>query len=58
MFISYQQLNKITIKNKYPLSYIDDLFDLQGGSVFSMIDLRFVYHQLRIRDLDIKKTTF
>ena len=47
--IDYQMLNQITIKNKYPLPRIDDLFDqLQGDSVFSKIDLRSDYHQLRI----------
>ncbi|KAH0678949.1 hypothetical protein KY284_020034 [Solanum tuberosum] len=59
MFIDYRQLNKVTIKNKYPIPGIDDLFDqFQGASCFSKIDLRFVYHQLRVRDSDIPKTTF
>ncbi|KAA0039646.1 DNA/RNA polymerases superfamily protein [Cucumis melo var. makuwa] len=54
-----EELNKITIKNKYPLSRIDDLSDqLQGATVFSKIDLRLGYHQLRIKDSDIPKTTF
>ena len=45
MFIDYQQLNKVTIRNKYPLLWIEDLFDqLQGAEVFSKIYLRFVYH--------------
>ena len=57
--IDYRQLNKITIKNKYSLSRIDDLFDqLQGASMFSKIDLRFKYHQLRIKESDVPKTTF
>ena len=57
--IDYRQLNKITIKNKYPLSRIDDLFDqLQGASVFFKIDLKFDYHQLRIKESDVPKTTF
>ena len=57
--IDYQQLNKITIKNKYPLPRIDDLFDqLQGESVFFKIDLRFRYHQLRIKDFDLPKMAF
>ena len=57
--IDYQQLNKITIKNKYPLPRIDDLFDqLQGASVFSKIDLRSRYHKLRIKETDAPKTTF
>ena len=57
--IDYQQLNKITVKNKYPLLRIDDLFDqLQGASVFFKIDLRFGYHQLKIKELDVPKTAF
>lgn len=49
--INYQKLNKVTIKNKYPLPQIDDLFDqLKGALVFSMIDLRSGYHQLRIKE--------
>ena len=57
--IDYRQLNKITIKNKYPLPRIDDLFDqLQGESVFSKIDLRLGYHQLKIKESDVPKTTF
>ncbi|GKD81156.1 hypothetical protein Tco_1347995 [Tanacetum coccineum] len=59
MCINYQELNKLTIKNRYPLPRIDDLFDqLQGSSVYSMIDLRSGYHHLRVRDEDIPKTTF
>ena len=57
--IDYWQLNKMTIKNKYMLSRIDNLFDqLQGEKVFSKIDLRSEYHQLKIRELDVSKTTF
>ena len=57
--IDYRQLNKLTVKNKYPLPRIDDLFDqLKGASIFSKIDLRFGYHQLRIKDVDVHKTTF
>ncbi|KAI3776602.1 hypothetical protein L1987_46388 [Smallanthus sonchifolius] len=59
MCIDYQELNKVTIKNRYPLPRIDDLFDqLQGSSVYSKIDLRSGYHQLRVRDEDISKTAF
>ena len=58
VFLSFF-LNKLTIKNKYPLPRIDDLFDqLQGKTVFSKIDLRTGYHQLRIRDGHILKTAF
>ncbi|GKD64986.1 putative reverse transcriptase domain-containing protein, partial [Tanacetum coccineum] len=54
MCIDYRELNKLTIKNRYPLSRIDDLFDqLQGSSVYSKIDLRSGYHQLRIKEEDI-----
>ncbi|KZV15581.1 hypothetical protein F511_43351 [Dorcoceras hygrometricum] len=57
--IDYRQLNKATVKNKYPLPRIDDLFDqLQGSTVYSKIDLRSGYHQLRVRDEDIPKTVF
>ncbi|GJT20381.1 putative reverse transcriptase domain-containing protein [Tanacetum coccineum] len=59
MCIDYQELNKLTIKNRYPLPRIDDLFDqLQGLSVYSKINLRSGYHQLRVRDEDIPKTAF
>ncbi|GJT80605.1 putative reverse transcriptase domain-containing protein [Tanacetum coccineum] len=59
MCIDYRELNKLTVKNRYPLPRIDDLFDqLQGSSVYSKIDLRSVYHQLRVRDEDILKTAF
>nr|GFA29723.1 hypothetical protein [Tanacetum cinerariifolium] len=55
----YRELNKLTIKNRYPLLRIDDLFDqLQGSRYFSKIDLRFGYHQLRVRKEDIPKTAF
>jgi hypothetical protein len=59
MCVDYRFLNEVTIKNKYPLPRIDDLFDqLKGAYVFSKIDLRSGYHQLKIRAFDIPKTTF
>ncbi|GJY51085.1 putative reverse transcriptase domain-containing protein [Tanacetum coccineum] len=59
MCIDYRELNKLTVKNRYPLPRIDDLFDqLQGSSVYSKIDLRSGYHQLRVREEDILKTAF
>ncbi|GJT16292.1 putative reverse transcriptase domain-containing protein [Tanacetum coccineum] len=59
MCIDYRELNKLTVKNRYPLLRIDDLFDqLQGSRVYSKIDLRSGYHQLRVREEDIPKTAF
>ncbi|GKC36695.1 putative reverse transcriptase domain-containing protein, partial [Tanacetum coccineum] len=59
MCIDYRELNKLTVKNRYPLPRINDLFDqLQGSSVYSKIDLRSGYHQLRVREEDIPKTAF
>ncbi|GKA19681.1 putative reverse transcriptase domain-containing protein [Tanacetum coccineum] len=59
MCIDYRELNKLTVKNCYPLLRIDDLFDqLQGSSVYSKIDLRSGYHQLRIKEEDIPITAF
>jgi len=57
--IDYRQLNKVTIKNRYPLPRIDDLMDqLVGARVFSKIDLRSGYHQIKVKDEDMQKTTF
>ena len=57
--IDYRKLNQVTLKNKYPLPRIDDLFDqFRGATAFSKIDLRSRYHQLWIRESDIPKTTF
>ncbi|GKC96067.1 putative reverse transcriptase domain-containing protein [Tanacetum coccineum] len=59
MCIDYRKLNKLTVKNRYPLPRIDDLFDqLQGSKVYSKINLRSGYHQLRVREEDILKTAF
>ncbi|GKC14818.1 putative reverse transcriptase domain-containing protein, partial [Tanacetum coccineum] len=59
MCIDYRELNKLTVKNRYPLPRIDDLFDqLQGSSIYSKIKLRSGYHQLRVREEDIPKTAF
>ena len=57
--IDYRQLNRVTIKNRYPLLRIDDLFDqLKWVRVYSEIDLHIGYHQLRVREVDIPKTEF
>ena len=59
MCIDYRELNKVTMKNRYPLPRIDDLFDqLKGAQVFSKIDLRTGYHQLKVREEDVSKTAF
>jgi hypothetical protein len=57
--VDYRALNEVTVKNKYPLPRIDDLFDqLHGLCVFSKIDLQSEYHQLKVQECDIPKTTF
>ena len=57
--IDYSQLNRVTVKNRYPLPRIDDLFDqLRGARVYSKTHLRTGYHQLRVRETDIPKTSF
>jgi len=57
--VDYRQLNKVTIKNRYPLPRINDLMDrLVGEAVFSKIDLRSGYHQIRVKAKDLSKTTF
>nr|GFC44282.1 putative reverse transcriptase domain-containing protein [Tanacetum cinerariifolium] len=59
MCIDYRELNKLMVKNRYPLPRIDDLFDqLQGSSVYSKIDLRSGYHQLRVREENVLKMAF
>ena len=59
MCIDYRQINKVTVKNKYPMPRIEDLFDqLKGAGVFSKIDLRSRYYQLRVKEVDVPKTTF
>ena len=59
LYIDYRQLNKVTIKNRHSLHRIDDLFDqLRGARVYSKIDLRTGYHQLRVREIDIPKAAF
>jgi hypothetical protein len=59
MCVDYRSLNEVTIKNKYPLPKIEDLFDqMKGASIFSKIDLRLGYHQLKIWVSDIPKTAF
>jgi hypothetical protein len=59
MCVDYRSMNEVTIKNKYPLPRIEDLFDqMKGASVFSKIDLKSGYHQLRIQESNIPKTAF
>jgi hypothetical protein len=57
--IDYRQLNKLTVKNRYPLPRIDDLFDqFRGARVFSKIDLRTGYYQMKVKEGDVSKTAF
>jgi len=57
--IDYRSLNKVTVKNKYPFPRIDDLFDqMKGAQLFSKIDLRLGYHQVRIKEEYVHRTTF
>ena len=59
MCIDYRQINKVTVKNKYPFSRIEDHFDqLKGAGVFSKINLRSGYYQLRVKEVDVSKTAF
>jgi hypothetical protein len=59
MYVDYRTLNDVTVKNKYPLPRIEDLFDqMRGARVFSKIELRPGYHQIKIRPSDIPKTIF
>ena len=58
MCVDYRALNEVTIKNKYPLPRIDDLFDQLKGAKYYKIDLRSGYYQLKIRASDIPKTVF
>jgi hypothetical protein len=59
MCVDYRTLNDVTVKNKYPLPHIEDLFDhMRDARVFSKIDLRSGYHQMKIRPSDIPKTDF
>jgi hypothetical protein len=59
MFVDYISLSDVTVKNKYPLPRIEDLFDqMRGARIFSKIDLRSGYHQMKIRPSDIPKTAF
>ena len=57
--IDYRKLNRVTTRNQYPIPRIDELFDqLQGSRVYSKIDLRSGYHQLRVQESDVPKTVF
>ena len=59
MCVDYRELNKSTIKNRYPMPRVDDLFDqLTGAGIFSKLDLRFRFHQLRVKEDDVPKIDF
>jgi hypothetical protein len=59
MCVDYRRLNEVTIKNKYPLPWIEDLFDqMRGAKIFTKIDLRSGYHQLKVRAEDAPKTIY
>ena len=59
LYVDYRQSNKVTVKNRYPIPWIDDLMDqLWGAAIFSKIDMKSGYHQIRVKKTDIPKTAF